>query len=501
MNTVPRVSRSLASSLVDTGAKFAGINMASLAVATLAGILNARMLGPHLVGVWATASIVLAYLPFLPLGVDHAAARDIPLLSGAGRTDDAEEVKRVYFWFALLVACASAAVVAVAALVLHLDPLLSRSLLIVAVLGVLTSVGRWAIILLKADNQFSWAGSAEGCRSVGLLIATPLIYVLGLPGLWVGNLVGAAASTGLAWGRLRYRPRFRWNAVLLRRLIGFGVPIMLVSIAQIVSMTGDRILVLGFLGTSALGIYGIGRTFTQILMASGGIVGPVVYPRITERYGRTGDAASLQRLVVAPTLVLAATLPLTIGVAWFGLPVIVEWLLPAFRPGILPAQILFVATAAYLLAGASDYLLIALRRQVLSLLLYVGAVALGLLLEYGALRVGWGLAGVAGGVALSSSVYAVVIIMAAQHHCRVPPKAQIRNVVRGLLPLGLAVVLCVAIDHFAPSQGHTPLLRAGGWAGVKAVAVLLGCLPFSIPLLNREWPEWRAVVFRLLDPR
>ena len=366
-------------------------------------------------------------------------------------------MKRVYFWFALLVACASAAVVAVAALVLHLDPLLSRSLLIVAVLGVLTSVGRWAIILLKADNQFSWAGSAEGCRSVGLLIATPLIYVLGLPGLWVGNLVGAAASTGLAWGRLRYRPRFRWNAVLLRRLIGFGVPIMLVLIAQIVSMTGDRILVLGFL---ALGIYGIGRTFTQILMASGGIVGPVVYPRITERYGRTGDAASLQRLVVAPTLVLAATLPLTIGVAWFGLPVIVEWLLPAFRPGILPAQILFVATAAYLLAGASDYLLIALRRQVLSLLLYVGAVALGLLLEYGALRVGWGLAGVAGGVALSSSVYAVVIIMAAQHHCRVPPKAQIRNVVRGLLPLGLAVVLCVAIDHFAPSQGHTPLLRA-----------------------------------------
>jgi len=479
---------------VNTGAKFAGINIASLAVATLAGILNARLLGPHLLGVWATASIVLAYLPFLPLGVDHAAARDIPLLRGAGRTDESEDVKRVYFWFAVLVACASAAAVALAALVLPLDPLLSRSLLVVAALGVVMSVGRWAIILLKADNQFSWAGSADACRSVGLLIATPLIYVWGLPGLWLGNLVGALASTGFAWGRLRYGPRFRWNAALLRRLIGFGVPIMLVSIAQIVSMTGDRMLVLGFLGTSALGIYGIGRTFTQVLMVSGGIVGPVVYPRITERYGRTGDATSLQRLVVAPTLVLAATLPLAVGFAWFGLPVIIEWLLPSFRPGILAAQILFIATAAYLLAGASDYLLIALRRQVLSLLLYVGGVALGLLLEYGALRVGWGLAGVASGVALSSAVYAVVIIMVAQRHCGVPPTEQIRNVLRGILPLGLAVVLCVAIEHFAPPEGYPPLLQAVGWAGVKAVTVLLACLPFSIRLLNREWPEWRAIV-------
>lgn len=491
---LPPEGRSLAPSLVITGVKFAGINIVSLATATLAGILNARLLGPRLLGVWATATIVLAYIPFLPLGVDHAAAREIPLLRGAGRADEADEVRRIYFSFALLVATVCSVVVAVFAVVLRLDPLLFRSLLVVSLLGLLTSVGRWAVILLKADNQFSWAGLADALRSFGLLIATPLIYLLGLPGLWLGALIGNVVSTGVAWRRVHYWPRLHWNARLLRRLVGFGAPIMLVSIAQILSTTGDRILVLAFLGTSALGIYGIGRTFTQVLGVSGGIVGPVIYPPDHGEVWPDRDAASLRNLVVAPTLVLAATLPLTLGFAWFGLPVLIKWLLPAFQSGVLPAQILFVATAAYLLAGTSDYLLVALRRQVLSLLLYAGGVALGLLLEYLALRLGWGLWGVATGAAVSSAVYSVVIIVVAQRHCMVPRRERVSNVLNGVLPLGLALVLCVATDRLWPAVPEMPLLHVAGWALAKAFVVLVACLPVSIVVLNHGWPEWRTVL-------
>jgi stage V sporulation protein B len=487
---------SVGSGVWRSGAQFAGASLAAFVAAALAGIINARLLGPELLGVWSTAGIVLAYLPFLPLGVDHAAARDIPLLGGAGRSAEADQVKHVYFSLALLVAVVSALAIVVYAAFATIPPLLRWSLIVVAVLGVVTSIGRWAIVLLKADSNFGWAGLADSLRSLCLVLAIPLVYWFGLVGVWIGNLLGGVASLALAWRTLRFRPRLRWDGTLLRRLAGFGAPIMAASIAQTLSLTGDKMLVLGFLGTGSLGVYALGRNFGQVLVLSGGVVGPVLYPRIAERFGKTQDVTTLANLIVAPSLLLGATLPAVTALAWFTLPVAIEWFLPAFRSGILSAQILFVATAAYLLCGSSVYLLLTLERQVLVLVLFGASVVLGLVLEFVALRSGFGLGGVAAGVGVSNLIYAVVIAAVAQRLCRVPPRVVAWNLVNAALPLIATVVLCLAVDALWPPRPPVPILAAAAQAIASAVIVAVCCLPWSLVLLNRAVPDWRQLVQR-----
>jgi O-antigen/teichoic acid export membrane protein len=256
---------------------------------------------------------------------------------------------------------------------------------------------------------------------------------------------------------------------------------------QILSINGDKKLVLGFLGTTAVGIYGLGRSFTQVLAVSGGIIGPVLYPRITERYGQTRDVASLKNLVALPTLVLGAFLPLLLGYAWFGLPALVRWLLPAFQPGVLSAQILFVATAIYLITGTSVYLLAALRHQVLSLFLYAGGVGLGLAFEYVALRVGWGLAGVAVGAAVGNMVYSFVIIVVALHFCRAGLAEQVGNAVFAMLPTLLVVAICVMVAQLWPVSVSESILVSLGGAFARGTLVALISLPLSGWVFRRAW--------------
>lgn len=482
---------SLARSMLRSGGSFASLNMASLAASMVAGLFAAKALGPELLGVWNTATIVLAYLPFLTFGLDHAAARELPLLRGAGRHDEGELLRSLYLSVALPVALLASAVIVAVALAGGWREELRTSLLVVAVLGIFYCYSRWGVILLKSDHRFGPAAIIDGTRSFAMAACIPLILALGLRGVWVAHVAGAVVGALLvrAWvGRFTAR---RWDPVRLRAMMSFGLPVMMVSIAQMLSTTGDRMLVLAYLGTTTLGYYGVARTFTQVLQASGGIVGPIVYPRMTERLGQTGQVSTLLPLVVVPTQILGALLPVAVAAAWFGLPVMIEWLLPEYGAAIPAARLLSLSMAAYLICGAADYLLVSAQRQLLSLALYAGGVAFALVLEALALGSGYGLTGVAAGAGIGNIVYTVVVLLVAQRLAGQSRTESRRVTRRSVLPLMLVTAMCLLSDAYWPVPGHglgtapAALLR---WLAVSAV-----CLPATVWVLDHARPGWRSV--------
>lgn len=493
---LPKSSSPLFWEVLRSGAKYASWKTLALLIGTIAGIINARLLGPEKLGIWITATIVFAYLPFLNLGVDHGAYQEIPLWRGRNRPDEADEVKGVYFTFALLLIIPVALAIVLFTLLVPLKPLLAWSLRVVAAMGVIACLGRWAIILLKSENRFGRAGLVESCDPLGRLLASPLIYIMGLPGMWLGSLAAVLASAAIAWRGTRFWPRLSLNRVVLCRLAGFGIPVMFTSIVQILSTTGDRMLVLGFLGTAAVGLYGLGQSFTQALLVSGGIIGPVLYPRITERYGQTPDPASLKNLVVLPTMLLGIFVALLLPYAWFGLPLVINWLLPAFQEAAWPAKILFLSMAIYLLNGTASYLLVALAHQTLALLLFSGGVALGLALEYAALRLGWGLPGVAAGGAISNLGYSLVVLVVALHFCRAPRGEQLGTASLALAPVLLVTAASLALELLWPVRSAALPGEALLGALLRATLAFLAGLPAFILLLNHIWPRWRKAILQ-----
>ena len=490
-NMNQRPSRAALSSVVmQSAVKFSGTRALALAAGTIAGLLIPRSLGPETYGIWASAAIVLAYLPFLPLGLDHAAAREIPLLRGRGLAREVEEVRSSYFTVALAVAMGTSLILAIMTFLIPFDPRLAWSLRVVAMVGLVAALGRWAVILLKAENRFGAAGTAEALPLVGQLLAVPVVYAVGLPGLWLGYLVGSLSMACTAYAAGHFRPRLSWNPALLRRLVRFGTPIMFMSLLQALSISGDKLIVLGSLGTSAVGIYSIGRICSQALLSSGGVIGPVLYPRMSELYGQTGNAVSLRKLTALPPIVIGAIAPAIVILSWFGLPVVFEVLLPQFRNGLVAAQILFSGMGIYLIFSPAVFLVLAIGRQGICLVYLASGVATSLLLEYAAIAFGLGLAGVAFGAVIGSLIYVFSVYLTALHHCGLEPGERIINLVWLVFPSAVAVVIALAFSRLWPSpidwQGNVvPMV-------VRALTLstlsTLACVPLSGLLVNRLWP-------------
>ena len=259
---------------------------------------------------------------------------------------------------------------------------------------------------------------------------------------------------------------------------------MLTSIAQILSTTGDRLLILAFLGTSDTGIYSLGRSITQILVITGGVVGPVLYPLLTEHYGKTKDVASLRQFIKVPTVALGAVLPLIMGYVYFSIPVLFHWLLPAYESGISSAQILFWGVAIYQVSGVSIYLLVALNRQVLSFVLYSGGVCLGLALEYLALNIGMSLLGVAIGSAVSNVVYTMVLVFLSLRFCKFDMKTQIRTTVFAVSPMFVLLVCCIFLDKIFVSSVGSGVWRDIVMFILKGTLVSIIVLPYSFLILK-----------------
>jgi len=477
---------SIKSAVILSISKFASISGLSLIIGIIASLINARLLGPELYGIWLTATILFPYFPFLAVGVDHAAYREIPLHKGRLQLDRVERIKQVYFTYAIVVTSSVSIIVIILSLILSLDPRLAWSLRIVAIMGFFLSVSRWGVILLKSENLFGKAGLSESMLSFGRLLSALFIYLFKFPGIWIGNLIGNITSAIIAWRLSKQKVCLLWDWKLLQQLIKIGLPITLVSLFQILSITGDKMLILGFLGTTSVGIYGLGRSFTQILFVSGGVVGPVIYPRLSERYGRTNDVSTLKNLVIFPTILLGSILPEILGYAWFGLPVFVRFLLPDFISGILPAQLLFYSAAIWIVSGTSGYLFMVLSRQVLYMIIFAVGVGLTIVLECLALMIGWELSGVAAGALAGNLICASIVILYALKLLRIPLNIQIKYLIRGIFPILMSLFLCIFLDHIWVIDAHS-FWNEIKLAFIKGSIVALVVFPFVLDAIKKTF--------------
>src|SRR5262249_12251865 len=121
--------------------------------------------------------------------------------------------------------------------------------------------------------------------------------------------------------------------------------------------------------------------------------------------------AALRSLVLKPPLVLACLLPLVIGPVSLLLPVVIRLWLPAYVPAIAATRIVVVGIFFFSVLGVTDYFLVTTNQ--LGRYAVFGGIALGLniLFDYIALRLGYGINGIAvAGTPVTYFIYSTIII-------------------------------------------------------------------------------------------
>jgi O-antigen/teichoic acid export membrane protein len=438
------------------------------------GVIAARLLGPATYGSWNALMLVLDYGTMSQLGLQQGLDQEIPRSIAHGKKDETDRLKKggIAGMIALWIAFAAIVLVYLFSKRRRLAEGWGEAgvlLMLVAVL--LQELIFYHGTLLRSHGRIGVVSKALSLQAIaGGLAGIGLIFPYGAWGLLAGWLIGQAAALvylrreGAAVAPLALAPNEG-----TRRLLARGFPIFLFMASSLVLKSIDRLVILKFLGTEALGYYSIGLMGVSMLLYLPDSLSYVLYPRMLSKFAATGDASATAREMMRPLATVAWLMPLIVGVSVFFVREIVLLVLPKYLPGVPALSILLFGTLGLALASMPSFYIMAIQKQVRLLPLALGAIVLDLALIGLFLRLGWNLEGVAAGVSIGYAVYGVGLLAYAASHLGGTRREQIAWVLPSVLPTlwaaTLAIVLVTMVRPLLPSS-------FGGWATAFAQSFL-----------------------------
>lgn len=388
-----------ASTVVEQGAR----------VAT--ALVVAALLGPEQWGRWFVLNLLLAYGSLAHFGALNGLNRDLPSERGAGREVEGDALERV----ALGVVGSSFVVVAIVAAVVY-----------ALVPSAISGPDVASLLLLFASHQaYGFAATSLRARArfadaSRLQIASSVLHpalsiggtaLLGLPGYLLGQAIayaGACLVAGAA-GLVRFRPAFDVDRA--RRLVATGFPIMIVGVTYTVFLTVDRWVVVGTMGTEALGHYSLAIMAMSAVGLLPQALSQQVYPRMAFAWAARRDVADLRRMAVDQRdATIVVVLPILVAAA-ITVPLVVARFLPAYAPGI-PAIVIMMGAPLIMTVGQGyGAILHVLGRQSWYLAIIVLATAGNVALSVVLVR-SFGLAGVATATVIAAAAISGLRVLA-----------------------------------------------------------------------------------------
>lgn len=378
-------------------------------------LVVARWVGPAEFGVWNALSTLLLYGQAVALGVPQGVNREVPLLIGAGRPDEATRLENVSLRLVSLANFLACVLIVLVGVLAPVPPAYRLPLAAMAFLCPLWQLYQYCQIRLKSRLRFGLM-SLQQLGFAVLLPATALTMSAwsGVEGFIAGQAAVCVVLIGfmVAWGPIRVTGEsgsFRELVPMVR----IGLPIMAGTVLYYVLVTLERWMILGFLGTEALGQYTLAVVCTGMLSLLPAVIAQQMYPRMALKMGRTGDKKSLRPLVIGQTVAASTVTAAMVATAYVLLPYVTERFLPQYVQGVVPARTVLLGLACVPLAsGAANYLVVT-NRQVLYVAVLGIAVIVKLGLVLAALALGWGLEGAAVASAVSFAITASTVVAAA----------------------------------------------------------------------------------------
>lgn len=272
-------------------------------------VVLARFLSPEDFGIVATAMVVISFGQMLwDAGLSKALIQT---------EEDAEDAAHVVFWTNLVLGCVIylALLVSAPGVAVFFSSPASASVLrvlgLTTVISALTSVQTSLYIRDMNFRRLMWVKLLTAF--VPGLFSIPMAMVgYGVWALVAGSLVGQTLNLILLWHHSHWRPAFRYDFRLARKLIRFGAWILMEAVAGWFQVWGDSLVVGKFLGVKELGVYRLGWTVSSMIYDL--VLSPmqrIVYPAFSRM--QNDREALIHFFHKAIRLSIAITIPVGLG--------------------------------------------------------------------------------------------------------------------------------------------------------------------------------------------
>ena len=178
----------------------------------------------------------------------------------------------------------------------------------------------WFDLNLKIANvrlsplHYGMLSISKNVLSLGMGLG--LFYFVGFDGLFAGIATGTVITTAVLsrrnWGETLRFPKADY--ALLRRLLGYGLPIASSAVLILVVDVSDRFFIAWYLGAESVGLYS--ATYDLVQQGIGMpaiIIGLAALPLIVHALEKEGVVAAQQRLKEKAALLLLVTIPIIVS--------------------------------------------------------------------------------------------------------------------------------------------------------------------------------------------
>ncbi|MGA2259168.1 MAG: oligosaccharide flippase family protein [Thermoguttaceae bacterium] len=383
-------------------ASLAGGNTLAMGLSMIAGVLSARLVAPSTLGLLSGIGLVIAYAPFLQLGIVTGINRELPYFIGKRDYRRVNELAAAaQAWALVLAGVVCFGLLTAAGWELARGELkLAAGCLANAILALFLFYSTLYLqSTYRSSHDFARLAFVSVAQSIASLAFLVLVALWDFYGLCLRSVLAGAVGAALLhyWRPVRVGPH--WNSGHLKHLLTIGLPIFAVNQFFLLWTPINSSLVLAYAGTEGLGLYAVVMMAGNALDILPAALSQVVYPRMSEQYGRTERLSDLIRMTWRPMAYATAGMIPMIAVGEFLVGPFVQLVIPKYV-GALPAVRWIMLMPLLTCLGAMSMAFPVVRRQPLNGV----AVVLGLASYYGCLM--WLLRG---GVSLAAFAQAMLL--------------------------------------------------------------------------------------------
>ncbi len=313
----------------------AGGNIIDKALRMIGYVLQNRHVGAAVLGRFNGIGLDLNFTQFLQLGIFNGLNRELPYYFGQNDQKRVEELAAAaQVWAIVLGAAVGTPFLAVAAWhCMRGDLEMAAGWCANGLLGfVFFYATKYLAATYRTAHDFARLSTVNVIQSATGVVLVATVVLWGFYGLCLRATIPVILGVWLLrrWQPIRVGPR--WNFGHLRHLLMVGFPIFAVGelLGGTLPALLDQWLVRHYLDARGLGLYSLPIVAAGTMDLLPLALSQVIYPRMSEQYGRTHHLGDVMSMAIRPTIMAVAGMLPVVALAWWLARPLTAILLPAY---------------------------------------------------------------------------------------------------------------------------------------------------------------------------
>lgn len=347
---------------------FISVTMLTAGIQFLYSIYVKMYIVPSEYGIYSTCLLLQTYLTYLQLGTLNAFNRDYSQIIGAKKHEQAKKYRDTVFSFLLVIfglalVCVIVSIIVIAKYV-SMDIRFCYGYILISVITVITIIENFGNYRCRIDKGFTYPSLVTLFELLAIPVGFFLIPYMGYYAIYIVSIITMLIGIFLYY-KCSYKDiEIKIDFKLLREILISGMPLLINSLIWTVVNSIDKFVILGFLDTEALGIYGIAQNAFSYMILVPSALSQLFYAQMGKKYGETGQKSDLNSVAIRYTAILGGVTSTMALIAYFFFPLLVERIMPNYTSGISSAQILILGLTIYATTMINGNILTILKKNV-----------------------------------------------------------------------------------------------------------------------------------------